>query len=450
MAKSSANNRSTSKASKGVTKKAISKPSGPAWKTNWPRNGDLRAWFLCGIEKCAAIADSEEAASKAHLPIQALAELGHVKESLKHIDRFLRKLPADDVLKKVQMARLGAEICLNASDLPRMEKYLAIAAATEKFNTRKCDIGFSINSVRKFRAFHGILDLALAIGEEEKLEAIFKSARRRSKEFFQRGKRTEARAAAAEMEQAAKETTDEWRRETRFRAVIKHHAEIGDARAVQRAIKNLAKAERAKILDYSMLARLGMQKESIERAVKKVKDEVKELETMENPNIHFPVHSICDALLFLIEQRQRDVAARLYSKVARSAHKWPAIQGWTTSAVLTMFAEVAARLEGPKAAQYLLDSAERDARVESRPSFRKGAQSATIEMQARLNGLDEAIAKAKKLRSPTERRSELADLYASAGRWSELRAICQQVASPEEAASLVWSVKFKLPGGAAK
>src|SRR5262245_39316374 len=148
--------KSAAKASK-QGKRHASKGKLPTWKTKWPKNGDLRAWFLCGIEKCAEIADPEEAANEAHLPIGALADLGYRDEALKHVDWFLRKLPKNDSLHIVRMAELGAEICLEAGNLPRMEKYLAIAAATEKLNTRKCDVGFSINSVRHFRAFHGIL-----------------------------------------------------------------------------------------------------------------------------------------------------------------------------------------------------------------------------------------------------------------------------------------------------
>ena len=61
------------------------------------------------------------------------------------------------------MAELGAKICLDAGDLARMEHYLALAEATEPFNTRKRDRGFSINFVRKFRASNGLLDPADAI-----------------------------------------------------------------------------------------------------------------------------------------------------------------------------------------------------------------------------------------------------------------------------------------------
>lgn len=71
-------------------------------------------------------------------------------------------------------------------------------------------------------------------------------------------------------------------------------------------------------------------------------------------------------------------------------------------------------------------------------------------MKADIGGLDEAIAKARKLCSPTQRRKELASLLARAGRWKELREVLSQITSPEEAADVMWWTKFELPGGAVK
>lgn len=71
-----------------------------------------------------------------------------------------------------------------------------------------------------------------------------------------------------------------------------------------------------------------------------------------------------------------------------------------------------------------------------------------ISAVASAGAADEAIAAARKLRSPTERRKQLAKLFAQAGRWKELREVCQQVTSPEEAADIAWWTKFELPGGA--
>jgi hypothetical protein len=128
-----------------MPRRTLKKASLPPWRTKWPRNGDLKAWLRAMIEKCDAIPDATTAAEKAHLPIEHLAEKGQVKEALRQVNRFLRRLPKNEVLETVRMAELGARICLDAGDLARMEKYLAIAAATEPFNTRKCDRGFSIN-----------------------------------------------------------------------------------------------------------------------------------------------------------------------------------------------------------------------------------------------------------------------------------------------------------------
>ena len=70
--------------------------------------------------------------------------------------------------------------------------------------------------------------------------------------------------------------------------------------------------------------------------------------------------------------------------------------------------------------------------------------------KANIGRLNEAIDDARKLRSPTQRRKTLATLLAKAKRWGELREVLSQVESPEEAADVVWWIKFELPGGEAR
>jgi hypothetical protein len=131
----------------------------PAWKTKWPKNGELLAWFRAGLQKCNAIVVSNEAANKAYLPIEHIAELGHTEEALKQVNKFLKRLTqAKQLMETVRIAELGAKICLDADELDRMEKYLSIALSAEKFNSRKCDIGYAAESVRDFRADNGLLD----------------------------------------------------------------------------------------------------------------------------------------------------------------------------------------------------------------------------------------------------------------------------------------------------
>jgi hypothetical protein len=188
--------------------------SGPAWRTKWPHNGDLKAWLRAMIQKCDAIPDDDAAVDKAHLPIEHLAEGGCVKESLRHVNRFLRRLPRQNVLATVRLAELGARICLDAGDPAGMEKYLAIAEATEPFNTRKCDRGFSLNSVREFRAANGLLDPADAIDEEQRLEARFQRAWRRYNQAMSAGEGESASDAVAEMARISREVEDEWARQS--------------------------------------------------------------------------------------------------------------------------------------------------------------------------------------------------------------------------------------------
>ncbi len=423
----------------------------PAWKTKWPRNGDLDAWLRCMLTKCDAMADDGEAADRAHLPIEHLAERGHVDEALRHVDRFLRRLSAQSVLETVRMAELGAKIALDAGNLPRMEKYLAAVEATEPYNTRKCDRGFSINSVRKFRANHGLLDPAEAIDDEQRIEASFRRAQREFTAALAARKRKAAQAAVAYMEATAKEPERKWERQQYLREVIEAYAKLGDSAAVERCIRKLDKEDREEILDTYTLMKLGMKPRAITRAKWEIQQELETLATMTNPNIHFPVMAICRALIFLASQGEVATARRWLRRSLQEMPTWPVIeQGWTTSSVYTSFAEAAAALGDQKTADHLMSHALQDGKAEKRTGFRRGAIKAALGVQANRGQLDAAIAEARKMRSPTERRKALGKLLAKAERWKELREVLVQVASPEEAADVCWWIKFELPGGEVK
>ncbi len=146
----------------------------PSWKTKWPRNGDLASWYRCGIEKCKAITDIELASDEAHCPINALAELGHTKEALKHVNAFLKRLPRTEKysVEILRMAELGALICLMDSNLVGCEKYLAIALECDDLVTRKCDLNWASKYVREFRVNQGLLNPVEA-NDDERLDATF-------------------------------------------------------------------------------------------------------------------------------------------------------------------------------------------------------------------------------------------------------------------------------------
>lgn len=422
----------------------------PAWKMLWPRNGDPKSWLRAMIRKCDAIPDDDTAATKAHLPIEHLAELGCVEEALRHVNRFLRRLPRQEVVATVRMAELGAQICLDAGDLARTERYLAIAEATEPFNTRKCDKGFSLNSVREFRAENGLLDPADAIDDEQRVEARFKRAGRQCKQAIATGQRDSAEAAVGEMAKTAREVEEEWLRQSYLQQVIDCYAQLKDAQAVKRCLREFSKEDRHEVLDADTLAGLGMKAEAIARARQDIAGELDELRETSDPNIHFPVSSIGRSLQLLVGQGAKDEARRWLRRVLKEMPAWPAIRGWSSSAVYHSLAEAMAMIDGPAAAENLLNQAVADGKAESRRGFRQGAVDAALDLKASFGRLDEAIDDARKLRSPTGRRQTLATLLAKARRWGELRDVLRQVESPEEAADVVWWIKFELPGGEAR
>ncbi len=432
-----------------ITQPTNSKP--PKWKTQWPRSADLATWFRCMLTKCDAITDDDSAMTRAHLPIGHLAELGHVTEALKYVDRFLRRAPKDRALPTVRMAQLGAEISLAADDLPRMEKYLTRMAATAPLNTRKCDAGFSINAVREFRADNGLLDPAEAIDDHQRMKAQFRRADRQVAEALAARKRKAASLAVAEMEQVANGHDDPWWRQQWTRVVIERYAALGDSAAVKRSIRKLDAEDRQEILDTHTLSKLGMKREAIARAKRDIREELETLRTTTDPNIHFPAMAISRALQFLGDQGEAVAAKRLLRQTLREMRTWPVIElGWTTSAVYTAFAEAAASLGDQETADGLVSDALLDGRLEKRSSWSKGAVGAALTAQADSGRIDAAIQEARKIRSPSERRKALGKLLARQGRWTELREVLSAVASPEEAADVCWWIKFELPGGEVK
>jgi hypothetical protein len=400
------------------------------------------------IRKCEAIPNDDDAASKAHLPIGNLAEKGFVPEALKYVGRFLRRLPQEEVLARVRMAELGAQICVDANDLTGVENYLAIMAATEPFNTRKCDKGFSVNAVRKFRAKNGLLDPAEAKDDEERFTAQFEGASRRCKLAKAAGDLESGRTAAAEMETIARGAKEEWRRRLSLQWVAHCHAQLKDAEAAKRSVRGLDEAMQREVLNPQMLMELGMQEEAITRAELEIARELNALRETSDPNIHFPVMAIGQWLEFLVAQGAKEKAKSALDRALKEMHHWPVIEnGWVPAAVYESLAQAVAKIDGPAAAEQLLKQSMTEAKAEKRSGWRKGAIDAALDLKAKIGHLDGAIAEARKLRSPTQRRKELGKLLAKAGRWTELREVLSQVASPEEAADVAWWIKFELPGG---
>jgi hypothetical protein len=429
-----------------MPKPTKNKSRGPASRIKWPRNDSLKAWLQAMVQCCNAIRDDATAADSAHLPIKKLAEIGFASEALKHVNRFLRRLPKDKVLAIVRMAKLGAEFGLNSGDLILMDKYLAKIAATEPFNLRKCDKGFSLKYVRNFRAEHGLLDPEEALDDKERVRATFARAARQYQKAAAKGDRELARRAAAEMETAAAEVEPFYLQLPYRRRLVRCLVDANDLEAAKRCMTQFSPVDRHKIFDSQMLLTMGMKAEAVARAQQDVKQKLQELRITVDPNIHFPVRKICDALEFLFQQGESAEARRWLDIALKEMPTWPIVRaGWLTSAINEMLAQSVALINGPAAAEDLMKKAMAEAKIEKRDDFRKGAIDAAVQLNARVRGLDEAIAEAKKLRSPTGRRMNLGKLLARAKRWDELKELLGEAQSLEEAADISWRITFELP-----
>ena len=231
---------------------------------------------------------------------------------------------------------------------------------------------------------NGLLDPAEAEDEKQRREATFTRARRHCQDAIRLGDRKLARQKLAEMHHAAKLNRDGFFRALEMRVVVKAAAEIGDPALVRHYMAGLSKADRDEVLDYTLLSELGMKDEALAAALRSIKQETKELVEMDNPNIHFPVMSICDALKFLIAEGQKDVVHKALTSVVKTSSKWTTLgPNFTTSSVLSMFAEVVAQLEGPEQARMLLDQARNMPAKDVAPTFSKAPGSVRLRPKRR-------------------------------------------------------------------
>jgi|GEM_PF-1894340 tetratricopeptide (TPR) repeat protein len=432
---------------KKVATKVSAKPA--PWQTSWPATPDLRAWFLCGIQKCAANPKREEGASDAHLPIKALAELGHTNEALKHLQKFLKRLPKNDSFESARLAELGAEICLEAGDMQGMESYLELVRSADDRVTRKIDKGFGSKLVHDFRVSNGLIAPGdLSPDHEDYIQSIFYYHVRQLSLARQSKQTAQIKKEFANLNEAIKREKPGWRKSMWTKRVIRVAHEMSNPEAIKQLIEQIPPNERNERIGYDVYAMIGMKKEAAKFAQQEVEKNIEELLTMQDPNIHFPINSITRALTCLLEIGEKKLATKLFKQVAESAANWSCvIQGWTTTAVLAEFVPIVEQLEGKEAARELAALAEQHASQETHKGFKRGAQSTALAATASVNPLEHAIEQARKLRSPSQKRMELGKLLARASRWKELKAVLSTVASPHEAAEIAWWIKFELPGG---
>lgn len=380
------------------------------------------------LRKCEAMDSAVDAADQSHLPIEQLAELGALPAALRALDRQLDRLQPKQVLATVRLALVGAQLALDGGKLSRMERYLRAAEATEPFNTRKCDRGYSVEAVRRWRAENGLLDPRDVNDDEERRTNAFNHAKRVCDQALATRKTKLARATLTVMESTALSCEPDWANAPLVTAVIERYARLKDGPAIKRLMATLDEEARESIFDRPTLDRLGLLDEAIARAQRDAQAALDHLAHTTDPNIHFPVLAFESEVHYLVAQGQAKAAKQLVKRALGELEHWPAYEaGWCTAAVYASLAQAAAAVGDSRAATALLARAQNDA------------------AQAPIGQDDQALAAATKLRSPTERRHQMATLLARAQRWKELRQVLVTVASPAEAARLCWAIKFELP-----
>ncbi len=421
-------------------------PESKPWRGHWPADGSVRDWMLALVCVCEAIPDQAMGAERAHLPIGTLARIGEVDKALSHVDAQLQRLKPSSVLEVVRMAKLGAEICLDAGKLKEMEHYLAIAAATEPFNTRKGDRGFSLDAVRKFRAWKGILDPSDAVGDEEITLATFQRAGRAFRGSLDAGDKAAARSAAETMVRVAAEERDEWRRTDYLKRAIAAFADLEDVAAVRRHLDLIDPDDRARAIKTEVLVRLGIEAEALPRLRESLKRSLAAAADPSDPNTHIPVSEFVSCLVALSALGARDEAREWFRQALVNHEKWTTPEaGWSSTAIANALAEAASALGETVIARQLLEEAMGEAKQERRSAWRSPSIESVLRSPANAGMTQAAIDEARRIRSPKGRRKALACLLTESQRWEELREVLDSIDSAEEASDVVWWLHFKLP-----
>jgi tetratricopeptide (TPR) repeat protein len=416
-----------------------------SWKEGWPSDGDVRAWLMCWISKAAAIEAVRDRVSRTKIAIERLAENGFAEEAGRELERLIESLPPTDGFHLVTTLEDGAKLYLKLGDMATVEEYLKRILATKPLHTRKCDKGWEVEVVRKFKVFHG-LDPSEATNDEERLEARFKMAVRSADELIAQGAKE---AAAVELTKAhglIPQMQQEWKRRWSYVGLLKRYQEMEDRATIERIVRGMSKAERDNALNGERLWELGFEPEALERVEEELASALKALET-EDLNVHHYGMKIEHELLFLIKLEKHDLARRWLERVLGEGKSWQLrARGFASAALFSSLAEVVRQLDGPAAAQKLQALALADSQNEKRQAWR-GQEviediGRNIGLLAQAGQVDQALQLARKIKSPAHKRKHQVCLLAKFKRWNELHEVLTAAKTPLEAAELSdWVVR---------
>ena len=339
----------------------------------------------------------------------------------------------------------GAEASYQGGDLEKMEKYLAIVASQNKYYTRPCDLDFPLNEIAEFKIRHGILDPNKAGNNEQENEATFTWHYRLLKTTSTMAGR---RKHLSRMEAVVPEIRGHSYSVNFYQELLKEYANLGDSTALKRIKRVLSKEFANRVLDYPTLWDIGEITNALRAARLVINRNLAELSSMDDPNIHFPVHHILSAIRWLAHVQQTDFAKTQFRTVQRNAPKWIELgRDWTLSGVYGYLGEMAVAVDDIDSAREYAYAGLNVSGAGKSSAVSQSVQSSLLKLLCSIGLVDEALGIAEGLRSPRRKRLSKAQIFVRAKRWKQARETCMSVQSVEEAADLVWHLRFEFPGG---
>jgi hypothetical protein len=405
-------------------------------------------WLENYLDLCERHPQAVHAGIRATAPLKQLAECGHETASLARLRRLLGRLPPSECEATGFLALAGAQICLDLPDPRRADKYLQLAEARRSVAPPRVQKALQLN-LESLRAANGLPEPpgSSSGGDDDPLRRLGK---------YRRGYRTawlagDRGAAARALQKAARliPEIDEFVLQPGLTvSTIRAFRRLGDDAALARYLAWLDRAGHSTDLATGSLRAMGLPEIANGRAERLVAGHLKRLKRNPDPNIHFPVHEICQELWFFLQTGQTETAGRLLRRVLRELPQWPGLRGgFAASGVLTELAEVLAEIDGPEAAGDLLGLAVRAGQSEPNRGFRRGALRAANQ-QVEAPGLKAAIARTGSIKNAKKRREALIPLLTRRAAWPELAAVLDEITDADELLGSVHAVLFKLPGGA--
>lgn len=361
---------------------------------------------------------------------------------------MLKRLPPSECEATGFLALVGADICLDLPDCRRAEPYLQLVEARQSIAQPRVQKALQIN-LNYLRAANDLPKSSEAGPSRDvgRLQEVGKY-RQKYRAALLAG---DGSAAARALQKATKliPQIDQFVLKPGLTlSIIRAFRRLGDDAALGRYLTWLGRNGHSNDLASGSIRAMGLTDLANQRAEKLVVGHLKKLQRDPDSNIHFPVHEICKELWFFLQTGQKETAARLLHRVLRELPGWPGLHGgFATSGVLTELAELLAEIDGPEAACELLGLAVKAGQSEPHRGFRRGALAAA-NRQLEAPGLAAAIARARTIKSASQRREALIPLLTQRADWSELAAVLDEISDEDELLKSLHAVLFQLPGGA--